>query len=153
MIRHSPTVPVYDVMTRMPITVAPGTPLGTVLSLFDRHDFHAFPVVDGRGVICGILTKLDVLRAFRPDPSLDSHDVAAVSARRVEVAMRRGVVSVEAGDSALRAADLMVETRLHSLPVVERKAVGPVLVGIVSQGDLLRALRFGLAESSVGALP
>jgi CBS domain-containing protein len=92
-----------------------------------------------------------VLRAFRPDPSLQSHDVESVSAGRVVDAMRRGVVSVEPTDLAVRAADLMVETRLHSLPVVERKAVGPVLVGIVSQGDVLRALRLGLADSFLGS--
>lgn len=61
--------------------------------------------------------------------------------------MRHGVVSVEAGDPLVVAADLMVETRLRSLPVVRREPKGPVLAGIVSQGDLLRGLRFELAET------
>lgn len=135
------TVPVADVMTAAPISVPFGTTVGEVLALFDRHDFNAFPVVDARRVVWGIITKLDLLRAFRPDPNLEIADLAVVSAGRIEDVMRRGVVTVAPEDSVARAADLMVETQLHTLPVVERKGAGPVLVGIVSRGDVLRALR------------
>lgn len=64
--------------------------------------------------------------------------------------MRRGVVCVEPEDPVVVAADLMVETHLRSLPVVQRKSGGPVLIGMVSQGDLLRGLRFELVRRDVG---
>jgi CBS-domain-containing membrane protein len=143
MAQPAATVSVGHVMTQAPISVRLGATVADALALFDRHDFNAIPVVDARGVLCGIVTKLDVLRAFRPDPTVQIADVAAVSARRVEDIMRRGVVTVAPEDAAVRAADLMVDTRLHTLPVVERSGPGPVLVGVVSQGDLLRALRGG----------
>jgi CBS domain-containing protein len=44
----------------------------------------------------------------------------------------------------------MVATGRHSLPVVRRGGGWPTLVGIVSRGDLLRALRFELAEAAPG---
>jgi CBS domain-containing protein len=132
---------VGQVMTRDPIRVQRSAAFGDVLALFDRHDVHAFSVVDEHGIVYGIVTKLDVLRAFRPDPSIEPAEPAALSGKPVEDFMRRGVVTLEPGDSVLRAADLIVETRLHSLPVVERTAKGPVLVGMVSRGDVLRALR------------
>lgn len=66
---------------------------------------------------------------------------------RVSDIMRHGVVAIEAGDPPVVAADLMVETRLGSLPVVRREPKGPVLAGIISPGDLLRGLRFELAET------
>lgn len=141
------TMPVYEVMTRAPVTVSPGTTVGDLIALFDRHDFNAFPVIDAHGVVCGIVTKLDVLRMFRPDVSLRIPEFSMLSSRHVVDIMRRGVVSVEAEDPVVVAADLMVETRLRSLPVVQRKSGGPVLVGIVSQGDLLRGLRFELVEA------
>lgn len=144
---RSATMPVYDVMTRVPVTVTPEMTIGALMELFDRHDFNAFPVVDPHGVVCGIVTKLDVLRMFRPDQNLRIPDFPALSSGHVADIMRHGVVSVEAEDPVVVAADLMVETRLRSLPVVQRKGRGPVLVGIVSQGDLLRGLRFGLAEA------
>jgi CBS domain-containing protein len=66
--------------------------------------------------------------------------------------MRRGVVTVEPEDPVAVAADLMVETRLRSLPVVQRSpGAGRMLVGIVSQGDLLRGLRFVLADERIAA--
>jgi CBS domain-containing protein len=141
------TMRVYDVMTHAPVTVAPETAIGTLMELFDRHDFHAFPVVDPHGVVCGIVTKLDVLRMFRPDAALRIPDVSTLASRRVADIMRRGVVSVEADDPVVVAADLMVETRLRSLPVVRRNSGGPRLVGIVSQGDVLRGLRFALSDA------
>ncbi|HEX9611266.1 MAG TPA: CBS domain-containing protein [Gemmatimonadales bacterium] len=147
MIQRATTMPVYEVMTRAPVTVTSQTTVKDLIALFDRHDFNAFPVVDDRGMVRGIVTKLDVLRLLRPDQNLWVPALAEVSSARVEDIMRRGVICVEAGDPVVVAADLMVETRLRSLPVVLRKAEGPVLVGIVSQGDLLRGLRFEFAEN------
>jgi acetoin utilization protein AcuB len=151
MIQRATTIPVYEVMTRAPITVTPVTSVPDLIALFDRHDFNAFPVVDDRGIVRGIVTKLDVLRLLRPDQNLWVPAFAGVSSARVEDIMRRGVVSVEGADPVVVAADLMVETRLRSLPVVQRKPEGPMLVGIVSQGDLLRGLRFELVESEAGS--
>lgn len=147
MTQHATTKPVYDVMTRAPITVTPRTPVRDLIALFDRHDFNAFPVVDDRGIVRGIVTKLDVLRLLRPDENLFVPGLSQMGTARVSDIMRRGVVSVEAGDPLVVAADLMVETRLRTLPVVRREPNGPVLVGIVTQGDLLRGLRFELAET------
>lgn len=149
MLQRATTMPVYDVMTRAPITVTPVTTVTDLFALFDRHDFNAFPVVDEGGIVRGIVTKLDVLRLLRPDHNLWVPGLTGVPSARVEDIMRRGVVCVEAQDPVVVAAELMVETRLRSLPVVQRTPDGPVLMGIVSQGDLLRGLRFELMDATV----
>jgi CBS domain-containing protein len=97
------------------------------------------------------VTELDVLRLLRPDENLYVPGRSRMSSARVHDIMRHGVVSVEAGDPLVVAADLMVETRLRSLPVIRREPKGPVLAGIVSQGDVLRGLRFELAETEARA--
>lgn len=150
MTTRATTTPVLDIMTRSPVTVRANVTVGELLALFDRHEFNAFPVLDDRGELCGIVTKLDVLRLLRPDGALRIPGPRDVAQATVADVMRRGVVSVEPRDPLVVAADLMVETRLHSLPVVERRGGGPVLVGIVSRGDLLRGLRFALAEAAAG---
>jgi CBS domain-containing protein len=61
-------------------------------------------------------------------------------AERVEEVMSRGLMAVEPDDSVVAAIDLMLASRLRSLPVVERRAEGPVLVGIVSRTDILPCL-------------
>lgn len=148
MTQHATTKPVYNVMTRAPITVTPQTLVRDLIALFDRHDFNAFPVVDDRGIVRGIVTKLDVLRLLRPDENLLVPGLSKMASARVDDIMRHGVVSVEAGDPLVVAADLMVETRLRSLPVIRREPKGPVLAGIVTQGDVLRGLRFEMAETA-----
>jgi CBS domain-containing protein len=135
------TRPVHEVMTAEPLTVTPDTPLGDLLVLLDHHDYNAIPVVDRAGVLCGIVTKLEVLRLVRPAPDVELRDEDRLSRTPVGDIMRRGVVTVAPGDPAVAALDLMVDTRLRSLPVAERSEGGLRLVGIVSQGDLLRALR------------
>ena len=92
------------------------------------------------GVLLGIVSRLDILRALRPDVELQRPDAREVASTPVSAVMRHGVVSVEADDPAFAAADLMVETRFQSLPVVRRNGGRPVLVGIVSRQALVRAL-------------
>jgi CBS domain-containing protein len=138
------TKPVFEVMTPEPVKVRPDVTVEQLLALFDRHDFNAFPVVDEDGTLLGIVTKLDVLRFLRPDPALRIPDLQAVSGTHVRNIMRSGIVTVEPEDPIVVAADLMVETRLHSLPVVLRRAGEPTLAGMVSRGDLLRGLRLEL---------
>jgi CBS domain-containing protein len=62
------------------------------------------------------------------------------TAQPVEAIMRHGIISVEPQDPAFAAADLMIETRFQGLPVVERRAGKPVLVGLVARNALLEAL-------------
>jgi CBS domain-containing protein len=140
------TTPVYDVMTRAPVTVNPDTTVAELMQAFDRYDFNAFPVVKPDGSLVGIVTKLDVLRLFQPVTGMRIPTSVSKPAVRVEAIMRRGVVNVEADDPLVTAAGLIVATRLRSLPVVRRAGGAPVLVGIVTQGDLLRGLRFELAD-------
>jgi CBS domain-containing protein len=128
-------------MTPTPVVATPEATVTELLGLFDRHDFNAFPVVNREGVLRGLLTKLDLLRLFRPDETGRIPALADVGDRRVTELMRHGVVTVEPDDPVAVAADLMVVSGLRSLPVVNRSTGLPVLVGMVSRGDLLRALR------------
>jgi CBS domain-containing protein len=148
MANRMPTLPVRDVMTAAPRTVFPDTSVGELLALFERHDFNAFPVVRASGELCGIVTKLDLLRLLGPDERLRLPDLRVAATRRVASLMRHGVVTIEGDEAVAIAAHLMVETGLRSLPVVHRRGRGPELVGIVSRGDLLRGLNLELLEAA-----
>lgn len=136
------TMPVWEAMSPAPRTIAPDATVDALLELFALHDFNAIPVVDDAGVLHGLVTKLDLLRLLRPDPSMRVPALAEVRHRPIRGIMRSGVVTVEPDDPMAVAADLMIETGLRSLPVVERGPGPPVLRGILSRGDLLRALGF-----------
>jgi CBS domain-containing protein len=136
---------VYDMMSTSPVTVGPMTSIGNLLALFDRHDFNAFPVVDHYNRLVGIVSKLDVLKLFLgPCGSTPASD--AVATTYVAGVMRQKPVFVEPRDAITAAGNLMVKTKLRSLPVIERREGRPVLVGMLSRGDVLRWLRSQLAE-------
>jgi CBS domain-containing protein len=131
---------VRTIMTRTPVTVDPETEVRKLKSLFDEHDFNAFPVVDEHGVLRGIVSTLDILRLFRPSRGLYYPDLRALWARHVKDIMRRGVVTVEPDDFVETAVKLLVQYRHRSLPVVEGRRGGPRVVGIVSRRDTLSSL-------------
>ena len=132
---------VADVMTPDPVCVHPETPIAQAMEMFDRHDFNALPVVNADRTLTGIVTKLDLLRVIRPDLAFHVPEPDAVAALPVRKIMRTSVVNVEAEDALTVAMELMVSTRLRSLPVIRRGGGAPQLIGIVTQGDVMRAFR------------
>jgi len=139
---------IRDIMTPSPVTVRPDTSIADLKALFERYDFNAFPVVDDQGVLRGMVSKLDLLRAFRPDKRRLMAGLWALWAERVEEIMSRGIIAVEPDEAVVTALDLMIETRRRSLPVIERRATGPAVVGMISRRDLLQCLTFVDAASS-----
>jgi CBS domain-containing protein len=134
-------ITVRDIMTTSPVSVKPTLHVRELIECFDEDAVHAYPVVRADGTLLGIVTKLDVLRLFRPATDPQTMAVGDVGERTVGDIMRRAVLTLQPSDALASAIDLMLETRLRSLPVVERPRGGPaVLVGMVSQGDVMRAL-------------
>lgn len=128
---------VSDVMTREVITVGPETPLADVEAIFERHGFNGVPVVDDAGALLGVLTKLDMLRAFAFTPlSIVPHyeEILRLPAQRV---MTRNPQTVDPQMPLTRVLEELVRTRYKSLPVVRDGH----LEGIVSREDVLGALR------------
>jgi acetoin utilization protein AcuB len=132
---------IHQLMTRSPVTVRPDTGVDELNRLFRAHDFGAFPVVDEHGSLCGIVTKLDLLRMIRPEGRRRLAGHRGLKGKRVDDIMSRGVLTVTPHDRAETAADLMIEHRLRNLPVVDRRNRGKLrVVGMLSRTDLLRCL-------------
>jgi CBS domain-containing protein len=139
-------IAVHEVMSRAPVVVTPTTRVADVLTLFDRHDYNAFPVVGNDGRVAGIVSKLDILQSFlaaRLRPGTLELDIHAADV------MQRRVVAVEAEDTVIDAGNLMITTKLRSLPVVNNRNTPSKLLGMLSRGDVLRGLRFQLDRQEV----
>ena len=130
---------VRDVMTVRPKTVRADMRLQELKRLFEAHEYNAFPVVDDGYLLRGIVTKLDLLRAFRHEPQRYP-DLRALWGEHVKDIMRRGVMTLAPGDRVTAAIDRMLSSRLRSLPVVERRGKHNRLVGIISRTDVLACL-------------
>ncbi len=131
------TETVREVMTGDPVTVRPDTTVAELDTLMRSKGVASCPVVDDHRELVGIASRVDLLRALRPSRELCVKDPAEVGQLQVRDIMRAGVVTVEPDDPLVAALDLIVDTRLHALPVVQRGPGRPVVVGVVTQGDLL----------------
>jgi CBS-domain-containing membrane protein len=111
----------------------------------------AMPVLDGDGMMVGIISLSDLIRGsalgslneLADDArALTAHHLAGT--RPVTEVMSKDVIVVTEGASLLDIAKLMETHKVKRVPVVEDGAV----VGIVSQVDLLKALiSFATSES------
>lgn len=53
---------VKEIMTHDVVTVHPETPLAAASELMTRRTIHHLPVVDNKGVLCGFLSSLDIVK-------------------------------------------------------------------------------------------
>ena len=139
---------IADLMTRDVETVAPDTPLKEAAGILARRGISGLPVVDGDGVVVGVLSEADVLvkEGGRPpqhggllawllepaDPGLS----AKLAATTAGEAMTSPPLTIGAGRPVREAATRMLEDGVNRLPVVDADGR---LVGIVTRADLVRA--------------
>lgn len=124
---------VAEAMTRDPICVGSGEPLDEAGALLEMYAFNAVPVVDEHWKLLGVLTQLDILKAFL-DPTRPPLEVLK---RPVGEFMTKCMLTVTPPSEIAAAARLMVESGHKSLPVVE----AGVLQGMIAREDVLRSVR------------
>lgn len=128
---------VRDVMTSPAVTVSPDDDLTTAARLLDAHGVTALPVVNDHGHIVGMVTETEVVRDAVPrDPWLRELHPSGSGAVRVRDVMSIHPVAVLPDVELPVAADLLVNSTLTSLPVVEEG----VVVGVVSRHDIVAVL-------------
>jgi acetoin utilization protein AcuB len=131
---------VSQLMSRNVITIEPTASCRDAVTVMTREKIRHLPVVGPDGVMGGIITDRDLRHhLFRPEVF---SSVGAVPVEQllsevpVERIMSRPVVSISPDEPLDRAAHVMREHRLGSLPVVDHDR----LVGILTETDLLRQI-------------
>lgn len=127
---------VQDVMSR-PISISPETSLSQVERLLEEHGFNALPVVDASEAVVGLVSSLDLLRAFSFPEDEILPPLERVMERPVGEIMSRDVHTVTPRAPLTRVLEKLVQTGNRSFPVVEDDR----LVGMVARRDLMAALR------------
>jgi len=118
---------VFQCMQRVPVTVAPEVKLTEARRVMDEHGFGLLLVATEEGRLDGFLT-----RAFLNSVTDWEQSVSEV---RFEAKF-----AVAPEDTLEKAALILLSNQLVLLPVVEEGQ----LVGIVTQGEVLRAMARGL---------
>lgn len=140
-----------DVMTRQVHFVRAETPLGEVARLLAAHHISGVPVVDEQQQVIGIVSEADLIDEEKrrvPLPRAALFGLFPVPEDVLQDAFRRGmeltagdvmtkrVITVGEAAPLAELAERMLARRVNRLPVVRDGR----LVGIVSRGDLVRAL-------------
>ncbi len=90
-----------DLMTAPPITIGPGATIGEAAHLMREHTLKHVPVVDDRGHVLGIVSRIDLLVSFLRGDDAIVDEVEGAIARdlddplAVRIGSRDGVVSLE----------------------------------------------------------
>jgi CBS domain-containing protein len=136
---------VEDVMSK-PQCVGPDATLAEVGRLLESHGWNALPVTDADGRLLGLVTSLDLLRAFdfSEDAILPDYDRAM--RRSVASVMSRDPRSVTPRAPLTRVLRKLVDSGSKSFPVVEDGRV----VGMIAREDVMQALRRAQAGEVAG---
>lgn len=139
---------VEEIMTRDVIAVAPGTTIHRAAGLLADHGISGLPVVDDQGAVVGILSEGDLIVRQRPRPRPSfwrlffqdgerlAREYQKAAGTTVAEVMTTTVISIRPDAPLEAAAALLDGHKVRRLPVMDDGR----LVGIVSRGDLVKAL-------------
>jgi predicted transcriptional regulator len=157
---------VGEIMQRDVVKVPANALVPEIERVFTRSGITGCPVVDAGGRVCGVLSRADIIRRLCVEhsqaevisdfyhtadgicaavPAAQSFEeiAASVGVRidnlRADDVMSREVISIEPSVAIAEAARLMVDKRVHRLPVIESGR----LLGIVSTLDIARLVAQG----------
>lgn len=145
-----------DIMTRKVISVSPETEVTKATKIMLDNSINGMPVVDSEGRLVGIICQSDLIAQQKqlPLPSvftlLDGviplfsqknleSEAQKIMATTVFKAMTPDPVTISPESSLEEIAKLMVDKKLHTLPVIKQGK----LIGIVGKEDVLRTIFSG----------
>jgi IMP dehydrogenase len=121
-------------MIRNPITLTPEAQLREAVVLMQRFGISGVPIIDGAGVLVGILTNRDL----QFERALD---------RPVAEAMTRNLVTAPLGTTLDEAERIMGERRVEKLPVVDADGT---LRGLITVKDIKKRRQYPTANKDEG---
>ena len=130
---QKPMPTVEEIMSPDPITVRVDQPLQEAARLLEENEISGVPVVDQGGILVGVLSESDLVRARANEQLWDRWPTLTV--RHL---MHAPVLTADRSMTVLEAAVLMERAHVHRLVVVAEDQQTPV--GIISTSDLVRSM-------------
>ena len=127
-------ITVNDLMTVIPSSVSPNTPMRTVIGVMKTEGCRQLPVLDN-GKLVGIITDRDVRLVMNSPVVLHGRwqDEELLDNVTAESCMTPNPISVTPNTPAYRAAEMLSIYKFGALPVLENDTV----VGIITVTDFL----------------
>ena|SRR2546428_7967192 len=135
---------VSEVMSKNLVTLSPETQIPQIQEMFKKHDFNAFPVIDGNRNLVGIVSKTNYLRVFTMGYSFSVSKLQMLWAKTAADIMSKGIYTIKPNSKLVDAANIMVENNFRSVPVVE----GKKLVGMITSTDIIKHTLIEIEKTS-----
>jgi CBS domain-containing protein len=119
---------VADVMIGKVVTLSPHHSFNDVANLMNDRYFRHCVVVDQGGVVIGVISDRDILRALARNPNSRSKSLDQI--------MTKQPVTVKRNTAIIDAVGKMLAKRINCLPVIDADAR---VCGIVTSTDLLKS--------------
>jgi CBS domain-containing protein len=124
-------IKISDIMTKRVRSMKAGDSVSAAYELMLKNDLRHVPVVDHHNKIIGIVSDRDIL----VDATRDIEERVHPSEMLISQIMNSSIVTCLVTDSLRKAIDLMLERKIHSIPIVDGKGI---LIGLVTSTDVLR---------------
>ena len=126
-------ITVEQLMTPDPIVINESAPIDACVRMLEENEISGMPVVDADGLLVGVISETDVVRARATE-----HLWSRWPGLRVRHLMHAPVLTADRQMGIEEAAVLMERAHVHRLVVVDERQVLPI--GVISTSDLVRAL-------------
>ncbi len=144
---------VREIMSSPALFVSPEARVGAVARMMADNGIGGVPVMDVTGKVVGMVTQSDLIvrnanihfphflqfldaRIYLENPKHFEGEMRRMLGTTAADVMTSPCIVVDADDDVEQAATLMMEKRIHALPVLEKGQ----LAGIVSQADMVRLI-------------
>jgi len=131
---QAPNMPIVaELMTPDPIVVDESATVDEAVRLLEENEISGLPVVDRDGLLVGVISQTDIVRARAV-----GHLWHRWPGLRVRHLMHSPALTADRSMSLEEAAQCMERAHVHRLVVVDDDQMTPV--GVISTTDLVRAL-------------
>lgn len=126
---------VKEVMTRPVVTVAETDTLGNATARMVKMKLKRLPVVDSRGRLAGMLSRLDILRQVAESSiAIEAHKLPEGTVTSVKDVMTSTIPMVNQDDDLARIIDQFARFETHRLIVVDHLGKA---IGLISDSDVV----------------
>lgn len=130
-------VSIAGIMSKDVVTVEENDPVEDVISLFEKHHFHTYPVLSADGELVGVIDQdiiLEVLMFDRISRTKHTHMAAVRSlGEDAKSIMISHPVTITSDIDLCAAADMMLKHHINRACVIDDGK----LVGVVSKRDVI----------------
>lgn len=120
----------YDVMSVDIVAAKEDAKAIEISTRIVLEGYNGMPIIDDRGVVIGIVTTLDILKAIKDNKNLDE-----LSAKDI---MTRHPATLSQDATTNEIIDIMHRKGIDMIPIISGEEEEGRLIGVVSRQDILK---------------